>query len=208
MSPKLQVFSIYPRKSHTRFCCLSGTRILEEGPASKRRAFVGCQQDPRSRAGLAIVSTKSTCLPRKSKYALQTDCKPSHCVMIRQTLGIISQYMRLVAALRPGDSPTIVLLYAQRFADLTQSSAWHPPAHLMNLASLAGVDNSAVQQALREAKQIVRAKNPRSTAVDEEKIQFLNELVIMVGIISTPSFMLVGAPSGNREYLTVLALLV
>ena len=117
MSPKLQVFSIYPRKSHTRFCCLSGTRILEEGPASKRRAFVGCQQDPRSRAGLAIVSTKSTCLPRKSKYALQTDCKPSHCVMIRQTLGIISQYMRLVAALRPGDSPTIVLLYAKRFAD-------------------------------------------------------------------------------------------
>ena len=49
--------------------------------------------------------------------------------------------------------------------------------------SLSGVESPSVQESLRNAKQIVRTKNSRSTAVDEEKIQFLNELVVMVGNI-------------------------
>jgi chromosome segregation ATPase len=43
--------------------------------------------------------------------------------------------------------------------------------------SLAGVENSQVQQTLREAKHAVRVKNPRPTSVDEEKVHFVNDLV-------------------------------
>ena len=51
---------------------------------------------------------------------------------------------------------------------------------IMFTDSLSGVESPSVQESLRNAKQIVRTKNSRSTAVDEEKIHFLNELVVMV----------------------------
>lgn len=46
--------------------------------------------------------------------------------------------------------------------------------------SLAGVDNPVVAQNLRDAKHTVRAKNPRPSSVDEDKILFLHDLVSMV----------------------------
>ena len=46
--------------------------------------------------------------------------------------------------------------------------------------SLAGVDNAVVQQTLRDSKHVVRAKNPRPTSVDEDKILFVHDLVSMV----------------------------
>lgn len=46
--------------------------------------------------------------------------------------------------------------------------------------SLAGVENAVVQQTLRDSKHAVRSKNPRQTVVDEEKVAFLHDLVVLV----------------------------
>jgi hypothetical protein len=46
--------------------------------------------------------------------------------------------------------------------------------------SLAGVDNSVVQQTLRDSKHAVRAKSSRPSAVDEDKILYVHDLVGLV----------------------------
>mmetsp|Transcript_48723 Transcript_48723/g.110569 ORF Transcript_48723/g.110569 Transcript_48723/m.110569 type:complete len:462 (-) Transcript_48723:165-1550(-) len=48
--------------------------------------------------------------------------------------------------------------------------------------SLAGVEASAIQQQLRDSKHAVRPKNPRPTAVDEEKVHLVADLVGLVNM--------------------------